>query len=138
MKLIPLGTNGFFPSFGRQTACYAIPIKKTLIILDAGSGLFRLAEPVGKKLLDGIDEIHLYLSHYHLDHTFGFYAAFKLFNNVKVRVFAPSGRQVFWEFVSLIHHQPFANNLTLKNQLESAKGLFPASLLAFDLQIISF
>lgn len=103
MKIIPFGTNGFFPSFDRQTACYVIPYKNKLIILDAGSGLFRFAEPVGQKLLKDTKEIHLYLSHYHLDHTFGFYAAFKLFKNQQVKVFAPSGRQIFWEFVEMKH-----------------------------------
>ncbi len=101
MRLIPLGTNGFFPSFGRETACYAIPIERKLIILDAGTGLFRLAEPIGKKLLSNIKEVHLYLSHYHLDHTFGFYAAFKLLEKKKVTVFGSHRRQVFREFVAL-------------------------------------
>lgn len=95
MKVIPLGTNGFFPSFGRQTACYAIPYDKILIVLDAGSGLFRFAEPAGQKLLKEAEEIHLFLSHYHLDHAFGFYAAFKLFEGKKVTVFAPTDRKVF-------------------------------------------
>lgn len=103
MKIIPLGTNGFFPSFGRQTACYVVPNGRKLIILDAGSGLFRFAEPEGKELLKDVSEIHLFLSHYHLDHTFGFYAAFQLFKNIKVKVFAQTGRQVFWEFVDLKH-----------------------------------
>lgn len=105
MRLIPLGTNGFFPSFGRQTACFVIPYGSSkLIILDAGSGLFRFAEDEGQKLLRGIKEIHLFLSHYHLDHTFGFYGAFKLFKNInKVRVYASSGKQVFSEFVVLKH-----------------------------------
>lgn len=103
MQIIPFGTNGFFSSFGRQTACYVIPYGKTLIILDAGSGLFRFAEDFGKKLLNGVNDIHLYLSHYHLDHTFGFYAAFKLFKNKKVTVFARDEKQVFWEFVKMRH-----------------------------------
>ena len=98
MKIIPLGTNGFFPSFGRQTASYAIPLGKLLIILDAGSGLFRLAEPEGKKLLEGVSEVHLFLSHYHLDHTFGFYAAFRLLERKTVKVYAASVKKVFSEF----------------------------------------
>ena len=103
MKIIPLGTNGYFSSFGRQTACYAIPYKSILIVLDAGSGLFRFAEENGKKLLSGVREIHLFLSHYHLDHTFGFYAAFELFEKKKVTVYAKAGRQVFSEFVKMEH-----------------------------------
>lgn len=101
MKIIPLGTNGFFPSFGRGTACYAIPYGKKLIILDAGSGLFRLAEPEGEKLLKGVAEVHLFLSHYHLDHTFGFYAAFKLLQGKKVIVFGSHKKQVFSEFINI-------------------------------------
>jgi ribonuclease BN (tRNA processing enzyme) len=103
MTIIPFGTNGFFPSFNRQTACFVIPHGKILIILDAGSGLFRFSEPIGKKLLEKAEEIHLYLSHYHLDHTFGFYAAFKLFKDKKVFVYARQEKQIFWEFVKLKH-----------------------------------
>lgn len=95
MKLIPLGTNGFFPTFGRQTACFAIPMGTTLIILDAGSGLFRLAESEGSKLLAGVSDVHIFLSHYHLDHTFGFYSAFKLLQGKKVTVYAESDKKVF-------------------------------------------
>lgn len=101
MEIVPLGTNGFFPSFGRQTACFVIPYGKTLILLDAGSGLFRLAEKKGQKLLNGVKEIHLFLSHYHLDHTFGFYAAFRIFEGKKVTVFAQKDRKVFNELVDL-------------------------------------
>lgn len=103
MKIIPFGTNGFFPSFDRYSACYVIAYRKVLIILDAGSGIFRFAEPTGKKLLRQADEIHLFLSHYHLDHTFGFYAAFKFFRGKKVSVFGSHEKQVFSEFVKLKH-----------------------------------
>ncbi|MBI4990720.1 hypothetical protein HZB96_01345 [Candidatus Gottesmanbacteria bacterium] len=113
MKVIPLGTNGFFPSFGRATACFAIPFQNTLIILDAGSGLFRLAEPEGKKLLSGVEDVHLYLSHYHLDHTFGFYAAFRLLEKKKVTVFAETERKVFSdlakEYFPINFDQEYAN-----------------------------
>ncbi len=101
MTILPLGTNGFFPSFNRQTACYAIPHGDTLIILDAGSGLFRLAEEGGKALLTNVKNIHLFLSHYHLDHTFGFYAAFNLLKEKNVTVFGMEKKKVFSELPSL-------------------------------------
>src|SRR3989304_416761 len=101
MKIIPLGTNGFFSSFDRQTACFVIPYQKRLIFFDAGSGLFRLAEPEGQKLLRRVGEVDLFLSHYHLDHTFGFYAAFKLFKGKKVSVYGVHEKQVFSEFIKL-------------------------------------
>lgn len=113
MKLIPLGTNGFFPSFGRETMCFAIPLGKTLIILDAGTGLYRLAEPVGQKLLAGAENIHLYLSHYHLDHTFGFYGAWKLLKTKKVTVFGKEEKKIFADLTAdyfpINHEKEFAN-----------------------------
>ncbi|OGG19858.1 hypothetical protein A3D03_00345 [Candidatus Gottesmanbacteria bacterium RIFCSPHIGHO2_02_FULL_40_13] len=101
MNVIPLGTNGFFPSFGRETMCFAVPYGKTLIILDAGTGLYRLAEPIGKKLLTGVENIHLFLSHYHLDHTFGFYGAFNLLKGKKITVFGSRPKKVFSELPAL-------------------------------------
>lgn len=113
MTILSLGTNGFFPSFGRETACYAIPLKKTLIILDAGSGFFRLADKA-QKLLENSKEVHIFLSHYHLDHTFGFYAAFELLKEKKVTVFGPSERKVFSELPSLFYF-PIDYSLKHKN-----------------------
>lgn len=113
MNIIPLGTNGFFPSFGRETMCFAIPFGKTLIILDAGTGLYRLAEPVGKKLLAGAENVHLFLSHYHLDHTFGFYGAWKLFKDKKVTVFGKEEKKIFADLAAdyfpINHEKEFAN-----------------------------
>lgn len=106
MKVVPLGTNGFFSSHNRQTASYAIPLGKILIILDVGSGIFRLAESEGKKLLLGVNDVHIYLSHYHLDHTYGFYAAFTIFKDKKVTVFAKDTRRVF----SDLSKEYFPNN----------------------------
>ena len=99
MKVIPLGTNGYVSSFNRQTACYVIPFEDQLIILDAGSGLFRFMEPVGRQLLKGRKKVKIFLSHYHLDHTFGFYAAFELFTNQKVEVYAYDDKPIFRELV---------------------------------------
>lgn len=88
MEIIPLGTNGFFSSYGRETACYVIPLGKTLVILDAGSGLFRFVQTKIAAVLDSCTEIHLYLSHFHLDHTMGLYAVAKLFKNKPVTIFS--------------------------------------------------
>jgi ribonuclease BN (tRNA processing enzyme) len=107
MIIHPFGTNGFFESFGRQTACYVIPRDKKLIILDAGSGLFRFAEPFGKDLLKNADSVDILLSHYHLDHTFGFYAAFNLLNDKKVTVYGMKKKKVF---ESLTHDDYFPVN----------------------------
>ena len=63
MRLHCLGTVGYHPNPSRHTSCYFLP--ESGILLDAGSGLFRLAESIETNTLD------ILLSHAHLDHTVG-------------------------------------------------------------------
>ncbi len=63
MRLHCLGTAGYHPSATRHTSCYFLP--ESGIVLDAGSGLFRLPGLFRGGTLDVL------LSHAHLDHTFG-------------------------------------------------------------------
>jgi ribonuclease BN (tRNA processing enzyme) len=69
MRLTILGSAGWMPTDGRETACYAIREKDRLLVLDAGTGLRRLVTEPG--LLAGVREIDLVLSHFHLDHVIG-------------------------------------------------------------------
>jgi ribonuclease Z len=63
MKLHCLGTAGYHPNNHRHTSCYALP--EYQIVLDAGSGFFRMGELIQD------DSLHILLSHAHLDHVFG-------------------------------------------------------------------
>lgn len=63
MRLHCLGTAGYHPSDARHTSCYFLP--ESGIVLDAGSGAFRLDGLIQTPTLDVL------LSHAHLDHTFG-------------------------------------------------------------------
>ena len=63
VRLHCLGTAGFHPNDRRHTSCYFLP--ESGVLLDAGSGAFRLAP------LIQTDEIDLLLSHAHLDHICG-------------------------------------------------------------------
>lgn len=63
MKLVLFGTGGYFPTCKRQTACLMLP--EVGIILDAGSGMYRL----GKHLTT--DRLDIFLTHAHLDHVAG-------------------------------------------------------------------
>ena len=69
MKIEFLGTAGYHPNFQRHTSCsYVSEIESAPddgILLDAGTGLFRLiGRPLPKTL-------HIFLSHAHLDHVSG-------------------------------------------------------------------
>ncbi|MFC2031028.1 MBL fold metallo-hydrolase [Chloroflexota bacterium] len=63
MKLVVLGSNGYRPNDLGHTACYTIP--ELGLILDAGTGIYRMADYLQTPQLD------VYLSHDHHDHTYG-------------------------------------------------------------------
>jgi ribonuclease Z len=63
MKLVLLGTAGYHPSERRHTACLLLP--EVGVVLDAGTGLFRLRERLVTSTLD------LFVTHAHLDHVVG-------------------------------------------------------------------
>lgn len=63
MKLVLLGTGGYFPNSRRHTACLMLP--EVGVVLDAGSGMCHIAKHVQTSYLD------IFLTHAHLDHVVG-------------------------------------------------------------------
>src|SRR6185436_3354614 len=63
MKLLLFGTSGYHPSESRQTACLMLP--EAGIVLDAGTGFFRVREHLATSTLD------ILITHAHLDHVVG-------------------------------------------------------------------
>lgn len=63
MKIVLLGTGGYFPTKLRHTACIMLP--DVGVVLDAGTGMCQL----GKHLCT--DRLDIFLSHAHLDHIIG-------------------------------------------------------------------
>jgi ribonuclease BN (tRNA processing enzyme) len=71
VRLTLLGTQGWVPTPERETTCFAVDEGPLLFIFDAGTGLSRLLRPPASRLLGAAHEIHLFLTHYHLDHVCG-------------------------------------------------------------------
>jgi ribonuclease Z len=63
MKLVLLGTGGYYANDQRHTACLVLP--EIGVVLDAGSGMFRLGE------YRATDRLDVFLTHAHLDHIVG-------------------------------------------------------------------
>lgn len=63
MELHLLGTAGYHPNEQRHTACFMIP--EAGVVLDAGTGFFRVRDRIQTP------ELHIFLSHAHLDHCVG-------------------------------------------------------------------
>jgi ribonuclease Z len=73
MELLILGAGGFHPNEHRHTACSMIP--DWGVVLDAGSGAFRVRSQLRTQSLDVL------LSHTHLDHVVGLSFLFDLFGD---------------------------------------------------------
>ena len=94
MKIKVWGCRGSLPApgpenqrYGGNTSCIQVTHGDTCIILDGGSGILRL----GKFLSPEIKEIHLLLSHLHMDHTMGLGFFLPLYNpQIKVHIYGPS------------------------------------------------
>ncbi len=68
-RLIVLGGGGWFPAFGRHTACALLLGGEAALMIDAGTGVGRLIER--PELLEGVEQLDIILTHFHLDHIAG-------------------------------------------------------------------
>ncbi len=89
MKLIPLGVNGYLPIRGRHSSCFLALFDDAAFLLDAGTGAARLHEKEIRTHLEPYNELHVLLSHYHVDHTTGLYYAFTAWRKGPLHVYAP-------------------------------------------------
>jgi ribonuclease BN (tRNA processing enzyme) len=64
-----LGSGGWFPAHGRETACALLLIGDSAVMIDAGTGVGRLVEQ--PELLAGVAHLDIILTHFHLDHITG-------------------------------------------------------------------
>jgi len=90
LKLLPLGTNGYYPTRGRQTMSFLLHGGGAALLLDAGSGVARLAEPTVRAALAGVDRLEILLTHYHLDHVAGLTFLPGVARHLPVRIHAPA------------------------------------------------
>ncbi len=96
MKVTFAGTRGSIPTvtkethkYGGNTPCVMVNDDQHVLILDAGSGIRALNET---GMLDQFDEIHILLTHLHMDHIqgLGFFIPFFV-SGRKVNIWGPSG-----------------------------------------------
>jgi len=72
MKIIFLGTNGWYSSPTGNTACILIDSNNYYVVLDAGNGIYKL-----DKYIKEDKPIFLFVSHFHVDHVSGFHTLAK-------------------------------------------------------------
>lgn len=94
MTITVWGCRGSLPSpgpekneYGGNTSCVQVMHKGTCIILDGGSGIQRL----GTTIRNDVKELHILLTHLHIDHTMGLGFFLPLYNpNIKVHLWGPA------------------------------------------------
>ncbi|HDP94872.1 MAG TPA: MBL fold metallo-hydrolase [Candidatus Aminicenantes bacterium] len=100
MRVLPLGGMGWMPRHNNHTACYRVEGYELDLILDAGTGLCRLADFAGSHEHEE-QPVLILLSHYHLDHTAGLIYLSALFPRRRIIVAAP-GKAVYGESAAAI------------------------------------
>ncbi len=85
-----LGSGGWIPTARRQTTCAMLSFPDALFIFDAGTGISRLLEERFRGELEGERPVHLFLSHYHLDHIIGLFYLPAMFSGRTVHLHPPA------------------------------------------------
>jgi ribonuclease BN (tRNA processing enzyme) len=85
-----LGTAGWIPTRRRETTCALLDLPEALFIFDAGTGLSRLLEEEFWSMLKIEREVHLFLSHFHLDHIIGLFYLPAMFRERTVYLHPPA------------------------------------------------
>lgn len=86
IKIIFLGTNGWYDTDTGNTICVLIETPLEYVVLDAGNGLYKL-----DKYVKTLKPIHIFLSHFHLDHIEGLHVLAKFNFKQGINLYVPAG-----------------------------------------------
>ncbi|MFZ4440958.1 MAG: MBL fold metallo-hydrolase [Syntrophales bacterium] len=104
MKVIFLGTNGWYDTKTGNTICTLIQTERFDILLDAGNGIHRAAA-----LVEGAKPVFLFLSHFHIDHIEGLHILAKFRFREGLTLCASTGaREILGTFLNAPFTIPLA------------------------------
>jgi len=103
LKIIFLGTNGWYSTDTGNTTCVLIVSDDYYVILDAGDGLQKLDKYIRSK-----KPIILFLSHLHLDHIMGLHSLYKFRFKQSLQIYGNVGTKK--SLKKLINH-PYTASL---------------------------
>ena len=101
MKVIFLGTNGWYDTNTGNTICILIRAKDFDIVLDAGIGLSKLDNYI---LNQDEKTVYLFLSHLHLDHVYGLHTLVKFHFSRGMTICIPQGTK---SALNLLVNEPY-------------------------------
>ncbi|MFX1380682.1 MAG: MBL fold metallo-hydrolase [Promethearchaeota archaeon] len=103
MKIIFLGTNGWYATVSGNTTSTLISTDNFYILLDAGDGIYKIDQ-----YIDEEKPIIILLSHIHLDHIIGFHAFAKFHFNQNIKIYGYKGTI---KALNLIINHPYSSPL---------------------------
>ncbi|MEM3362305.1 MAG: MBL fold metallo-hydrolase [Candidatus Anstonellaceae archaeon] len=104
MEIIFLGTNGWYSTSTGNTSCILIRTSERYIVLDAGDGIYKLDQ-----FIINDKPIDIFLSHFHLDHIYGFHIQPKFHLKNKFTIYGQkSTKAVLSKFVNKPFTAPFS------------------------------
>jgi len=86
MRVVFLGTNGWYDSDTGNTTCTLIETEDRYVLLDAGNGMHRAGE-----YMEEDKPVHLFLSHFHIDHIAGLHILVKFNHNKGMNIYGQPG-----------------------------------------------
>jgi ribonuclease BN (tRNA processing enzyme) len=103
VKIVFLGTNGWYDTETGNTICTLIVAPKLNIILDAGIGIHKADKYINPK-----NPVYLFISHFHLDHIMGLHILMKFrFKSLKIYG-QPDTKKILTHFLSKKFSAPFS------------------------------
>lgn len=96
MKIVFLGTNGWYTNETGNTPCILIDSREGYIILDAGNGIYKI-----DKYIKEAKPVLLFISHFHLDHVSGLHILGKFNFPQGIDVYVGQGRAK--DFTTLVN-----------------------------------
>ncbi|MHB9155629.1 MAG: ribonuclease Z [Endomicrobiales bacterium] len=90
MKISFLGTNGWYDTDTGNTVCALIQTKNEHIVLDCGTGFYKL-----DRYIKDEKPVYLFLSHFHFDHVFGLHALNRFDFPQGIHMYGPRGIKKF-------------------------------------------
>lgn len=121
IKIIFLGTNGWYDTKTGNTICTLIETDNEYIILDAGSGLYKAEKYITKD-----KPVYMFLSHFHLDHIYGLHVLAKFNFKQGLQIFGPpETKKILGSFIDFPYTMPI-NDLKMKVQIKEIDEEKPA------------
>ena len=117
MKVHFLGTNGWYDTKTGNTVCVLLETKDEYVIFDAGSGFCKIDQYIKQD-----KPIHLFLSHYHLDHVIGFHSLAKFKFKQGIDIYGPPGLKLFFKNVINTPYSVPISRLNMRIRLHEIKS----------------